>query len=303
MKKLFLILLIEFIIFSSLVKAEGLYQYGVIAEIYNNDSVHYKLNIIFVNHSSQTVIIPLGSPTNIQTDSDADCKTQSGMLETNVICSMDASNRTAIVIQYDSNSISKKDSYFLFADTFKLTKDTKTLSVLVKLPEGTGLKEPTKDSYSPDGAVIGSDGRRPIISWLKDDMKAGERFDTSIAFEKIGETKSSFPFEIVVVIVLITFSSLGAFYQFYWKGKNLKLILPILKKDEKKIFDTIIQHGNGVNQKIIVRESGYSKAKVSKVLNSLRERGLVKLERIGRSNKVYMDKNFEKKPQKSSGNS
>ena len=61
------------------------------------------------------------------------------------------------------------------------------------------------------------------------------------------------------------------------------------------IYDTIIKHGNGVNQKIIVNDSGYSKAKVSKVLSSLKERGLVRLERIGRKNKVYIERNIEKK--------
>jgi uncharacterized membrane protein len=68
-----------------------------------------------------------------------------------------------------------------------------------------------------------------------------------------------------------------------------------LKKDEKIIYDAIIKHGNGVNQKIIVKDSGYSKAKVSKVLNSLKERGLIRLERIGRKNKVYIERNIEKK--------
>lgn len=294
MKSIFITLLLGFILFSSLAKAENLYQYGVIAEIFNNDTVHYKLNLIFVNHFSQTFIIPLGSPLNIQIESVADCKEEKGMLETYVTCSMQASDRTVITIQYDSNSVSKRDNYFLFADSFKLTRDTEAVSVLVKLPEGTGLKEPTENSYNPSGALIGSDGRRPIISWVKNNLKSGEKFDVSIAFEKIGEI-TAFPFEIIIVIILISFSSLGIFYQFYWKGKNIKLILPVLKKDEKKIFDTIIKHGSGVNQKIIVKDSGYSKAKVSKVLNSLKERRLVKLERIGRSNKVYIEKNFGKK--------
>lgn len=56
-----------------------------------------------------------------------------------------------------------------------------------------------------------------------------------------------------------------------------------------------MKHGNGVNQKIIVNDSGYSKAKVSKVLKSLSERGIIRLDRIGRKNKVYIEKNFEKK--------
>jgi len=286
-------ILIFFILLSSLASAESLYQYSVTGEILNNNTVFYKLNLIFLNHSSQSVIIPLGSSFNVQTDSN--CKEQSSLLGVNVVCSMEASDKTTLTIQYFSNSVTKKDNYFLFSDSFKLPKDTETISVVIKLPEGTGLKEPTESSYSPSNALIGSDGRRTIINWVKENLKANERFDVSVAFEKIGEEKIYFPFEIVLVIILIAFSGLGIFYQFYWKGKNIKLILPILKKDEKKIFDTIIKHGSGVNQKIIVKESGYSKAKVSKVLNSLKERGIIKLERIGRSNKVYIEKNFEKK--------
>jgi len=295
MKNIFSALVIGFILFSALAKAETIYQYGVTAEIYSNNTVHYKLNIVFVNHTSQNITIPLGSPLNIQVESSAICKEQRGILQTGIACSMNESERTVISIDYDSSTVSKRDSYFLFADFFKLPQDAKTVSILIKLPEGTGLREPTEDSYSPTGALIGSDGRRPIINWVKNDLKADERFDVSIAFEKIGETEASFPFEIIIVIILLSLSGLGIFYQFYWKGKNIRLILPILKKDEKKIFDTIMKHGNGVNQKIIVKDSGYSKAKVSKVLNSLRERRLIKLERIGRSNKVYIEKNFEKK--------
>lgn len=295
MKEFFITLIAGIILFSSLVKAEDFFRYSIISEIFNNNTVHYNLNIIFVNHSSQTLIIPLGLPTNIQIES-SNCKEQIGMLETVIVCSMEASDKTNITIHYDSNTIRKKDNYFLFMDSFKLTKDTKTLSVLIKLPEGTGLREPIENSSSPEGALIGSDGRRPIINWVKNDLKEGEKLEVSIAFEKIGEpTTSSFPFEIILVIILISFSGLGLFYQFYWKEKNVKMILPVLKKDEKIIFDTIIKHGNGVNQKIIVKESNYSKAKVSKVLNSLKERGLVKLERIGRSNKVHIEKNFQKK--------
>ena len=76
----------------------------------------------------------------------------------------------------------------------------------------------------------------------------------------------------------------------------------MLKEDEKKIFESVVKHDPGVNQKIVVKESGYSKAKVSKVLKNLQERGLLKLERIGRSNKVHYDKKFQMKGQKDDGN-
>ncbi len=291
-----ILVLIFFILFSVPCFSQELYQYGVTAEIFENNTVYYKLTLIFVDHQDQNFLIPIGSPNNIEVESVADCKIQPRMLETEIICSMKASNRTDVIISYDSNQkVNKRDNYFLFTDSFKVTGDIETIPILVKLPEGTGLREPVENSYSPGNALIGSDGRRTIINWQIDDLKKGDRIDISLAFEKIGGIIiSEFPIEIFVIIIIIVFAAIIVFYQFYWKHKGIKLILPVLKKDEKIIFNTVMKHGNGVNQKIIVKDSGYSKAKVSKVLKSLKERGLIKLERIGRKNKVYIEKKFEK---------
>ena len=64
---------------------------------------------------------------------------------------------------------------------------------------------------------------------------------------------------------------------------------------EKLVFEAVTKHEPGVKQKVVVKDSGYSKAKVSKVLKNLQERGLLRLERIGRTNKIYYDKKFKKK--------
>ena len=298
MKKIFITLLLGFILFSVLAKAERLYQYSVIAEIYKNNTVHYKLTIIVINNPSLKFSIPIISPHNIQTPKY--CNIEEGMFETNIACSIEPSSKTDIIIEYYSDEkIIKKDNYFLFKDSFKMTNDVNTLSLLIKLPEGTGLKEPTESSYTPIEALIGSDGRRTIISWQKEYIESEDKIDVSIAFEEIGEIKivpTSFVYYgILIAVIVALISGFVVFYRFYWKNRGVKIILPILKKDEKTIFDAIIKHGSGVNQKIIVKESGYSKAKVSKVLNSLKERGIIKLERLGRSNKVYVEKNFENK--------
>lgn len=295
MKKI--LILILFILLSVPAFSQEIYQYGVTAEIFENNTVYYKLTLIFVNSSNQTFLIPIGFPNNIKIESDADCKVQSGVLETNIFCIIETSNKTNVIITYDSDQKIGRSNYYLFADNFKFNNDINTVPILIKLPEGTGLREPIESSYSPENALIGSDGRRTIINWQMNDLKKGDRVDISIAYEQIGEIIiSEFPIEIMAMIIILAAVSIGVFYQFYWKNKNVKIILPILKKDEKKIFDTITKHGNGVNQKIIVDNSGYSKAKVSKVLKSLEERGVLKLERIGRKNKVHIDKKFLNKP-------
>jgi len=295
MKKILILLI--FILLSVPAFSQEIYQYGVTAEIFENNTVAYKLTLIFVNSSNQTFTIPIGFPNNISIQSDADCKIQPGILETNVVCKIESSNKTTVIITYDSNQKIVKNIYYLFTDAFKFNNDVNTIPVLVKLPEGTGLREPIDSSYSPANALIGSDGRKTLINWQMNDMKKGDRLDISVAYERIGEDIiiSGFPFQVVAIIVVLIFVSVGVFYQFYWKNKNMKIILPILKKDEKIIFNTITKHGTGVNQKIIVENSGYSKAKVSKVLKSLEERGILKLERIGRKNKVHIDKKFSNK--------
>ncbi len=295
MKKIIIALLIGLILFSIPGFSE-LYQYAVTAEIFENNTVFYKLNLIFVDHPDKEFSFIIGNPLDIKIESLATCKIIKRVLETYVTCNMKAAERTDIKVTYilDEN-IKKRDNYFLFTDSFKLTDNTKTLFILVKLPGGTGLTEPIENSYNPPDALMGSDGRRTTLSWQIKDLKSGENFDISIAFEKIGEIIPSWlPLEYVAVIIIISSAAFGLFYQIYFRDKGVKLILPVLKKDEKIIFNTLMKHGNGVNQKVVVRDSGYSKAKVSKVLNSLKERGLIKLERIGRSNKVYIEKKFGK---------
>ena len=76
MKKI--LFLIFFILFSVPCFSQELYQYGVTAEIFENNTVDYKLTLIFVNHQDQTFIIPIGSPDNIKVESVADCKIQPG---------------------------------------------------------------------------------------------------------------------------------------------------------------------------------------------------------------------------------
>ena len=295
--KNFVLVLVFLALISSPCLAQGLYQYGITGEIFDNNTVSYKLNLIFVDNPSETFILQLGSLSNIKIDSDSDCSVKPGVLETSVVCQLNASKKTTILIGYTSDQkIQRNNGYLLYSDTFRMSENASIVPILIKLPEGTGLHEPIEDSYSPTGALIGSDGRRTIVNWQMTRLQEGDRVDVSIAYERIGDIViSQIPLQIFIIIIVAISAGAFALYKLYWKGRNVKIILPILKKDEKKIFDSITKHGDDVNQKVIVEESGYSKAKVSKVLKSLEERGILKIERIGRKNKVHINKNFKTK--------
>ncbi len=291
MKKLLIFFLI-FLIFSKITFAESLYQYNMNVEIYDNNTAHHRLNLIFINHPQISFSIDLDLASNIVIEK-GNCEEKSEILGKVVKCNLKPSERSDVIILYDLKNVQKVSNYFVYKNSFKLNFDTKNFFIIIKLPEGTGLRKPIEESYFPKNALIGSDGRRTTISWEKSNMKSGEIFDVSVAFEKIGAVQNSFPLEFIFLIIVIIVLAL-VFYQIYSK-KSLKFIIPVLKEDEKKIFNVILKHGNGVKQKVVVKESGYSKAKVSKVLSSLKERGLIRLERVGRTNKIYIERKFKKR--------
>ena len=149
-----------------------------------------------------------------------------------------------------------------------------------------------------------------MLSWERQNVRVDQPFEFTATFERsltgnINVALIAIPTGIAIVALLgavIFFRRRALAVSSLPPQQTVEIILPILKSDEKAVVESVLKHGSGVNQKIIVRDSGYSKAKVSKVLKSLGERGLVRLERIGRGNKVYLLDKLENKLQNSSGN-
>ena len=69
--------------------------------------------------------------------------------------------------------------------------------------------------------------------------------------------------------------------------KNPK-ILNTLNKDEKLVFDMIIKSGGAMLQSEILDKTGFSKAKVSRVLDKLEAKALVERRRSGMSNLIIL---------------
>ncbi len=70
----------------------------------------------------------------------------------------------------------------------------------------------------------------------------------------------------------------------------------MLNADEKRVMSILAARGGKVLQKHVVRESGFSKAKVSRLLKAMGWRGIVKLEPVsGRENWVLLVRGKEKR--------
>ena len=87
----------------------------------------------------------------------------------------------------------------------------------------------------------------------------------------------------VVVILIMIFSVL-----FFKRRGAVKDVLPVLNEPERKVMEMVLKSKGSIDQRNIVRELDYSKSKISRTIQSLEQRGLIKTTKRGRSNKITL---------------
>lgn len=264
---------------------------------------HTTLTITFdPNSTIKTLALPLFYDIqNLKADSNfgnVSCSQQKKPFGSQIDCGVSPTfDKRMLTLEYDSfDLVTKVDNKFLYKQEFTMPLETTQLSFKAMLPEGMFLSSGgVFQQYLPTNGEKGSDGRRIFVSWRKENLSAGESFDTQISYEAASDnsqmtsllTSGLFVLGISIVLLIV-----GFWFFFKRFKRNIKIVLPVLKGDEKAIMELIIRDRGKTNQKLLVRESNFSKARVSKILKSLQERGIVKLEREGRGNNVYLAKDF-----------
>jgi len=224
------------------------------------------------------------------------CVSMAEIYGTDIICTLPAGVSGSFKVEFDVYDLVKaSEGKFFFKQEISIPLDSKKFSFKAALPEGMGI---ASDGTFPKDADTSSDGRNIFLVWKRGKINFGEIFSGQVVFEPLSnDSGGPSGFLIAGAVGVPLALAAGFFYFRFYKKQSLtpNIVLPILKEDEKKVVEGLVRHGSGANQKLIVAESGYSKAKVSKVIKSLAERGIVRFERQGRSNKIYWSEEFKKK--------
>jgi uncharacterized membrane protein len=103
-------------------------------------------------------------------------------------------------------------------------------------------------------------------------------------------------FIIISLTVLVIIVMVGVVAYARKRHHPVEVIASVLNRDEKTIVDILKQKEGNALQKVLVRESGFSKAKVSRIVKDMRERGMVEIEPVsGRENRIVLSVGKEKK--------
>jgi len=226
-------------------------------------------------------------------DKQINCAVSRRELGTSIFC--ENISTTKIVYKFSmDNSIDIIGDLRIFRYRFPIIQSAGNFSLTVRLPLGSYLIDQTKLSegykpFEPDFGKEGSDGRKIFVKWSQESPKVGDSISSSVIYEELLETS---PFLIPIIVISLIIIFLVIF--FYVRKRFVRDILPVLTPGERRVMEILLKEKKPVDQRQIVKETDYSKAKVSRIIQDLVARGLVEKKRKGRTNLIMLKKRKNK---------
>jgi len=181
-----------------------------------------------------------------------------------------------------------------FEYRFSVNQLVDNFTVTVKLPVGAGLVERSRleDTgflpFEPAWGKPNSDGRNIFITWSQSVPLLGSGLDVRVIYENVVENQL-LPLGIIALITAVFFSILV-----FMRRTPMRDILPVLTVNERKVMEILLREKKPVDQRAIVKETDFSKPKVSRIIGDLEVRGLVIRSRKGRTNVITLAQNVKK---------
>ncbi len=231
------------------------------------------------------------------------CSLNRTIIGSEIICKPNTDNKTDYNVTfsyYIKELQSEISEAYLVNYIYSFTDPTERFILDVSLPEGMGIIEKSErlSPLYPVDAHVGTDGRRITVEWDVPKPMLGSTKSFTLIYEDMG----SFEFLLTtqmyliggIVIVLLAVLLLLVYFR-HRRGDKSDMVLSLLRSSEKKVLDIIIASGGECIQRQIVKDTGYSKAKVSRIIYDLSERDIIEKIQQGRTNIIKIKDEILKK--------
>ena len=174
-----------------------------------------------------------------------------------------------LTLDFDTMDAVKRDGDdYRFTVNYGTPLSIDSSFILIRLPQNNILAGEEGQSFFPD---------------------TGGTLQFSILFTRPVVDENLLDLLVTLVVVIAVIAALFALFYFRRRGTKVAVVKSVLNKDEKKIIDILNANKGKAGQKLLVRETDFSKAKVSRIVKSMKERGVVDTEPIsGRENRVLL---------------
>jgi uncharacterized membrane protein len=180
-----------------------------------------------------------------------------------------------LTIEYlTEKAVFQSDTVKQFFTEFAFEKEIGNLTVEIKLPQGNIVYQ---NSSTPAGVDIKSDGTRIILAWHEINVN-----DQIVFSVKFIEVMQDFTLLLAVVIIL---AGVSVLLYFYFREKNREEFMKGFRQDEQKTIE-YIRLQKTILQTDLQKEFHFSRAKATRIVANFEQKGLVKKQRYGRTNKI-----------------
>ena len=303
---------ISFFIFVSPVCASDIERHAVyldVVDVGRESPVYSKVEISFSELTSNDIYyLVLGDIVGLSASDSygqLECGVKSVVFGSEITCKPNTENKTDYNVTFEYSILNMQSQVYgayHLNYIYSFMNPTDNFLLEITLPEGKGIVEKSErlNPLYPLDVTIGTDGRRIKVVWDVNEPTIGSTKSFTVMYEDMEHidpvsdlnTKyliglaAVFLMFIILVIVLVR------------RGRHTSSdkVLSLFRGSEKKVLDIIIGCGGECVQRQIVSDTGYSKAKVSRIIYDLAERGIVEKIQMGRTNIVkLLDETLKKK--------
>jgi uncharacterized membrane protein len=192
------------------------------------------------------------------------------------------------------NAIESKSKEYIYMKEL-VYKNVKNLIFRIKLPEAYGIDRDDVSTIIPEPTYLQSDGKKIIVLW---EMKSPS---TPIVFKVKYNSlikNSGFSSNILLILaalLIVLISLIYIIFNKFSKTNKVEIKIPpsLLSEDEMVICDIIKGEGGKIKQKKLSSITGFSKAKITKILTNLEKKELIEREPMGRTFVIILKKNID----------
>jgi len=300
MRKLFELVLLSItlvLLMVSTANASMIETHSIEFDIISEEITHTKVSIEYSDLTTDKVSYLVFSRIENLLVSDnvgvIECDVDSRTYGTQISCIPNEIVQGTYIVEFEFDShrlVTQNADSFIFSYNYGIKDPTNKLNVKLILPEGTGLinAEDITPYYPSDAKISSLFGRRTALEWEIVDPSLGKTYNFNTNYEDIGSSTQVVTYMYVAIAIVLASVLFVFFKNKSTKTASAKRVFSVLKKDEKKVIDIILEKGDNCKQRDIVKITDFSKAKVSRIIVDLEERGLIEKIRKGRTNRIIL---------------
>lgn len=223
-----------------------------------------------------------------------DCGTFESGEGTRISCDLAEAITEDNYIRFDfrtKEGVKRAGSRYEFKVSYGVSHETERVFASIKLPEKALLATEGNESYFPRDASVITDGRQIMTVWERSNLSPGNTLDFSVLYEmpEAGGGIDNLLISILTAVIVAAMIGIAVYVRRgYGKPGTVKVVAPLLTEDERRIIKILTKYGGKAMQGVLVRESEFSKAKVSRLVKSLKERNVLEVEPVGRTNRITL---------------